>query len=138
MPILDKMFEIEIKNSDLKGHDKALLFEIVHGVIRYLGRIDWILNGFYKGQFSKCIPNVKNAMRVALYQILFLDRVPDYAAVNEAVDFVKKLQGKKPADLTNGVLRNIIRNKDKIRYPDREEDAVGYLKRISFASFVDG
>jgi 16S rRNA (cytosine967-C5)-methyltransferase len=124
---LDKMLEIEIKNSDLKGHDKALLFEIVHGVIRYLGRVDWILNGFYKGQFSKCIPNVKNAMRVALYQILFLDRVPDYAAVNEAVDFVKKLQGKKPADLTNGVLRNIIRNKDKIRYPDREEDAVGYL-----------
>ncbi len=124
---LDKMLEIEIKNSELKGNDKALLFEIVHGVIRYLGRIDWILNGFYKGQFSKCIPNVKNAMRVALYQILFLDRVPDYAAVNDAVEFVKKLQGKKPADLTNGVLRNIIRSKDKIRYPDPEEESVGYL-----------
>ncbi|MBN1300970.1 MAG: 16S rRNA (cytosine(967)-C(5))-methyltransferase RsmB [Melioribacteraceae bacterium] len=123
---LDKMLETEIRTSELKGHDKALLFEIVHGVIRNLGRIDWILNGFYKGQFSKCIPNVKNAMRVALYQILFLDRVPDYAAVNEAVDFVKKLQGKKPADLTNAVLRNIIRNKEGIRYPDPEEDLLGY------------
>ena len=124
---LDKMLEIEIKNSELQSNDKALLFEIVHGVIRYLGRIDWILTGFYKGQFSKCIPNVKNAMRVALYQILYLDRIPDYAAVNEAVDFVKKLQGKKPADLTNAVLRNIIRNKNGIRYPDTEENKIAFF-----------
>ena len=112
---LDKMLDIEIKNSDLKSNDKSLLFEIVHGVIRWLGRIDWVLTGFYKGQFSKCIPNVKNAMRVALYQILFLDRVPDHAAVNEAVEFVKKLQGQKSADLTNAVMGSIIRSKDGIR-----------------------
>ena len=124
---LDKLLDIEIKNSNLSGPDKSLLYEIVHGVTRWLGRIDWILNGFYKGQFSKCIPNVKNAMRVALYQILFLDKVPDYAAVNEAVDFVKKLQGQKPADLTNAVLRNIIRSKDSIRYPDPNEDVIAYL-----------
>ena len=124
---LDKMLEIEIKNSELKSIDKALLFEIVHGVVRWLGRFDWILTGFYKGQYSKCIPNVKNAMRVALYQILFLDKVPDYAAVNEAVEFVKKLQGEKSADLTNAVLRNIIRNKNGIRFPDPEEDLVSYF-----------
>ncbi|MCF6271108.1 MAG: 16S rRNA (cytosine(967)-C(5))-methyltransferase RsmB [Melioribacteraceae bacterium] len=124
---LDKMLDIELKNNELKANDKALLYEIVHGVIRYLGRIDWVLTGFYKGQFSKCIPNVKNSMRVALYQILFLDKVPDYAAVNEAVDFVKKLQGDKSANLTNAVLRNIIRNKDGIRYPKRDEDLSGYL-----------
>ncbi|MEE9432222.1 MAG: 16S rRNA (cytosine(967)-C(5))-methyltransferase RsmB [Melioribacteraceae bacterium] len=124
---LDKLLAIEIKNSELKSEDKALLFEIVHGVIRWLGRIDWVLNGFYKGQFSKCIPNVKNSMRVALYQILFLDKVPDYAAVNESVEFVKKLQGEKSANLTNAVLRNIIRNKSGIRYPDKEKDTVNYL-----------
>ena len=65
-------------------------------------------------------------MRVALYQILFLDKIPDYAAVNEAVEFVKKFQGQKPADLTNAVLRNIIRSKDSIRYPDPNEDIVAY------------
>ena len=124
---LDKLLEIEIKNSELSSKDKALLFEIVHGVIRWLGRIDWILNGFYKGQFSKCIPNVKNSMRVALYQILFLDRVPDHAAVNESVEFVKKLQGEKSANLTNAVLRNIIRSRKGIRYPNKEEDEVAYL-----------
>ncbi len=124
---LEKMLDLELKNSELKSNDKALLYEIVHGVIRNLSKIDWVLTGFYKGQFSKCVPNVKNSMRVALYQILFLDKVPDYAAVNEAVEFVKKLQGEKSANVTNAVLRNIIRNKNGIRYPKREEDLLAYL-----------
>lgn len=124
---LERMLDNEMKSTDLSGPDKALLYEIVHGVVRWQGRLDWILNGFYKGTFSKAIPNLKNALRVALYQILFLDRVPDYAAVNEVVEFVKKLQGQKPADLVNAVLRNIIRSKNAIRYPDPGEDLVGYL-----------
>jgi 16S rRNA (cytosine967-C5)-methyltransferase len=124
---LEKLLDNEMKNIELAGHDKALLYEIVHGVVRWMGRLDWVLNGFYKGQFSKAIPNLKNCLRIALYQILFLDRVPDYAAVNEAVEFIKKLQGQKPADLTNAILRNIIRSKNGIRYPDPEEDLVGYL-----------
>lgn len=124
---LDKLLDNEMRNAELGGPDKALLYEIVHGVVRWMGRLDWVLNGFYKGQFSKAIPNLKNCLRVALYQILFLDRVPDYAAVNEAVEFIKKLQGQKPADLTNAILRNIIRSKNGIRYPDPEEDLIGYI-----------
>jgi len=124
---LERLLDNEMRNSELKGQDKALLYEIVHGVVRWMGRLDWILNGFYKGTFSKAIPNMKNGLRVALYQVLFLDRVPDYAAVNEVVEFVKRLQGQKPADLVNAVLRNIIRNKNSIRYPNPEEDLIGYL-----------
>lgn len=124
---LDKILESELKNSELSSQDKALLYEIVHGVTRWINRIDWILTGFYKGQFSKCIPNIKNSMRVALYQILFLDKIPPYAAINEAVEFVKKLQGQKPADLTNAVLRNILRSKNSIRYPNPDEDLAGYF-----------
>ncbi len=124
---LERLLDNEMRNSELSGPDKALLYEIVHGVVRWMGRLDWILNGFYKGQFSKAIPNLKNGLRVALYQILFLDKIPDYAAVNEAVEFVKKLQGQKPADLTNAILRNIIKSKNAIRYPDSAEDLVGYL-----------
>lgn len=124
---MEKLLDYELRHSDLNGQDKALLYEIVHGVIRWMGRLDWILSGFYKGQFSKAIPILKNALRVALYQILFLDRVPEYAVVNEAVEFVKKLQGQKPADITNAVLRNIIRSKNSIRYPDENENLLGYL-----------
>lgn len=124
---LEKLLDNELRNSELNGPDKALLYEIVHGVIRWMGRLDWVLNGFYKGQFSKAIPNLKNGLRVALYQIMFLDKIPDHAAVNEAVEFVKRLQGQKPADLTNAILRNIIRSKNGIRYPDPEEDLPGYI-----------
>lgn len=124
---LERLLDNEMRNSELVGPDKALLYEIVHGVVRWMGRLDWVLNGFYKGQFSKAIPNLKNGLRVALYQILFLDRIPDHASVNEAVEFVKKLQGQKPADLTNAILRNIIRSKNAIRYPDPVEDLIGYL-----------
>lgn len=124
---LDKLLDNEMRNNELSGQDKALLYEIVHGVVRWMGRLDWILSGFYKGQFSKAIPILKNALRVALYQVMFLDKVPEYAAVNEAVEFVKKLQGQKPADITNAVLRNIIKNKNSLRYPDPAEDIIGYL-----------
>ena len=124
---LDRLMEYELKNTELNGADKALLYEIVHGVVRHMGRLDWVLSGFYKGQFSKAIPILKNALRVALYQILFLDKIPEYAAVNEAVEFVKKLQGQKPADISNAVLRNIIRSKNSLRYPDPNDNLIGYL-----------
>lgn len=124
---LEKLLDHEIRFLDLTVQDKALLYEIVHGVVRWQGRLDWILSGFYKGQFSKAIPILKNALRVALYQILFLDKVPEYAAVNEAVEFVKRLHGQKPADISNAVLRNIIRNKNGLRYPDPGANLIGYL-----------
>ncbi|MDP1994532.1 MAG: 16S rRNA (cytosine(967)-C(5))-methyltransferase RsmB [Ignavibacteria bacterium] len=124
---LDKQLDKELRYTEFSGQDKALLYEIVHGVIRWMGRLDWILSGFYKGQFSKAIPILKNALRVALYQIMFLDKIPEYAAVNEAVEFVKKLQGQKPADITNAILRNILKSKDSLRYPDPQQDEIGYL-----------
>lgn len=124
---LDKLIDTEMQNSDLSGKDKALLFEIVHGVIRWMLRLDWILSQFYKGNFLKLNPDVQNALRVALYQILFLDKIPEYAAINESVEFVKKNQGKKAADLTNAVLRNILRNKENISFPDKKTDLISFL-----------
>lgn len=123
---LDKLLEYELKNAEISGPDKALLYELVHGVVRWSGRLDWILSGFYKGQFSKALPLLKNTLRVALYQIMFLDKIPEYAAVNEAVEFIKKFQGQKPADITNAVLRNIGRSKNSLRYPDPETNLIGY------------
>ncbi|MBD3410207.1 MAG: 16S rRNA (cytosine(967)-C(5))-methyltransferase RsmB [Ignavibacteriales bacterium] len=124
---LDKLLDYNIKNNDLSSADKAFLYELVHGVVRWMGRLDWILSGFYKGQFSKALPILKNALRVALYQIMFLDRVPEYAVVNEAVEFVKKLHGEKPGNITNAVLRNILRSKNALRYPSPSENLVGFF-----------
>jgi len=124
---LDKLLDTELKSRDVADIDKSLLAEIVHGVMRWQGRLDWILNGFTHGNFSKSEINVKNAMRVGLYQILFLTHVPHYAAVNETVGFVKRIRGDKSANLVNAVLRSIIRSLNDIHYPKRDEDPVQYL-----------
>jgi 16S rRNA (cytosine967-C5)-methyltransferase len=124
---LDKVLDVELRSGDLSDLDKGLLSEIVHGVLRWQNRLDWVLNGFSHGNFAKSEINIKNTLRVALYQILFLDRVPHSAAVNEGVEFIKRIRGEKPAGLVNAVLRNIIRNIDGIRYPLEEEDPVQHL-----------
>ncbi|MGB9696204.1 MAG: 16S rRNA (cytosine(967)-C(5))-methyltransferase RsmB [Ignavibacteria bacterium] len=124
---LDKILDFEIRNSNLNDFDKSLLTEITHGVIRWMRRLDWFLNGFYRGQYEKCVPEIKNALRVALYQILFLNKIPYFAAVNEAVEFVKQIRGEKHAGVVNGVLRNIIRTLDALVWPTREIDEVNYL-----------
>jgi len=124
---LDKVLDIELKSPDLSDVDKGLLTELVHGVLRWQNRLDWVLNGFSHGNFSKSEINIKNTLRVALYQVLFLDRIPHAAAVNEGVEFIKRIRGEKPAGLVNAVLRNIIRNIEGIRYPPAEEDQVQYL-----------
>ncbi|MDH4070389.1 MAG: 16S rRNA (cytosine(967)-C(5))-methyltransferase RsmB [Ignavibacteria bacterium] len=124
---LDKLLDSELRSTELNDPDKGLLTELVHGVLRWQNKLDWVLNGFSHGNFSKAEVNVKNAMRIALYQIMFLDRIPHAAAVNESVEFVKRIRGEKPAGLVNAVVRNIIRNLKGIRYPDKDEDPVQHL-----------
>jgi 16S rRNA (cytosine967-C5)-methyltransferase len=124
---LDRLIEAELSSDELNELDKGLMNEIVTGVVRWRMKLDWVLTGFFHGNFTKAETNIKNALRIALYQIMFLNRVPQSAAVNEAVEFMKKVRGQKVADLVNAILRNIIRNLDGIRYPDPAEDKVRHL-----------
>jgi 16S rRNA (cytosine967-C5)-methyltransferase len=124
---LDKLLEYEQSNADLIPQDVALLTELVNGVTRWRGKLDWVLTGFYKGDYQKCLNIVKNSMRVGLYQMMFLTRVPIHAAINETVEIVKFIQGEKTAGIVNGVLRNIARNMENVRYPERSEDLTYYL-----------
>lgn len=124
---LDRVLDAELRTTELSDLDKSLLTELVHGVLRWQNKLDWVLNGFSHGNFQKSEVNIKNTLRVALYQILFLDRIPHAAAVNEAVELIKRIRGEKVGGLVNAVLRNIIRNLEGIRYPDPNEDRVQYL-----------
>lgn len=124
---IDKLLGYELETRGFNDYDKALLVEIVNGVIRWKGKLDYILIGFYHGDYLKCLNIVKNSLRVALYQILFLDKIPIHAAINESVEITKRVQGEKTANIVNGVLRNIGRNLTEIRYPDKAEDPIYYL-----------
>jgi 16S rRNA (cytosine967-C5)-methyltransferase len=124
---LDRLIDAEMRSDDMNELDKGLMNEIVTGVLRWKMKLDWVLTGFFHGNFTKAETNIRNCLRVALYQLLFLDRVPHSAAVNEAVEFIKRLRGQKAADMVNAILRNIIRNLENIRYPDPNEDRVRHL-----------
>ena len=124
---IDKLLNHTLKNENLSPQDKSLLTELVNGVIRWRTRLDWILTGFYYGDYQKCLNLKKNAMRLALYQVIYLNRIPIPAAINESVEIVKNIQGDKTAGIVNGVLRNIARNLENIRFPERSEDEIYHL-----------
>lgn len=120
--ILDKVFfektysNLELgkrlNESSLNDKDKALVTEIVYGTIKYKLYIDSIIKNFVNS-IDDIDPKVINILRSAIYQIKFLDRVPDYAVVNEAVNLTKEIDSSLTSFI-NGVLRNYLRNKDNI------------------------
>jgi 16S rRNA (cytosine967-C5)-methyltransferase len=105
------------QNPRLSERDRALTVHLVQGVLRWRIRLDWILKQFVRFPFKKIDPQVLNILRLALFQILFLDRVPESAAVNEAVKQSRKMGKKHVVKFVNGILRQICREKDRLPYP---------------------
>lgn len=100
------------KKYDMKTIDRAFTSEIVYGTLRHLLRIDYFINQFSKIKTKDMNKWVLNSIRIAVYQIFFMDKVPEYAAINESVEIVKSKE-KKATAFVNGILRNMLRNKNK-------------------------
>lgn len=93
---------------DLSPADQDLLRELVLGVLRWKNALDAEIAGTCRIPMQKLIPGLLEIMEVALYQVRHLDRIPQYAAVNAAVDQARAAGGEGAAKLVNGVLRNIL------------------------------
>ncbi len=109
----------------LDPRDRGLITEIVYGSVKSRGKLDHVLNQFASTKVEKMDQWTRNILRMALYQILFLDKIPDSAAVNEAVKLAKHYGH--VDKFVNGVLRNILRNLEAIQWPDKTKDPVQYL-----------
>lgn len=103
----------ELNKSDLSDVDKGLVTEIVYGTIKYKYTIDKIIQSFTGKNFKKLEDFVLNILRISIYQIKYLDKIPPFAAVNEAVNLTKKNSSLGASKLVNGVLRNYLRNLEK-------------------------
>ena len=110
--------------------DRAFLTELTYGVIRWRGKLDWVIRHFSKIPFEKIEPGTLNILRLGLYQILFLTRTPSSAAVNESVELEKRFRGKGGAGFVNAVLRSSIREKDEILYPERDQDPALHISVV--------
>lgn len=102
----------------LQERDRALLTELVYGVLRWRGRLDWHIDQLSRTSPSKISPAIRIILRLALYQVLILDRIPDHAAVNEAVEIAKKSQPAYLVKFVNGILREALRRRDEWLWPD--------------------
>ncbi len=114
------------ENQDLNKIQKAFITETVNGTLRNLIFIDYIIDNYSKTKTNKMKPFILNNLRVSVYQIYFMDKVPEHAICNNAVELTKKYGFKGLSGFVNGVLRQIIRNK--------EEDVLKDLDKIMYLS----
>lgn len=110
----------------LTKQERAFLTRIVEGTVERRLELDYMINQYSKVKVNKMKPVIRNILRLAVYQMKYMDQVPDAAACNEAVKLAVQKGFGNLRGFVNGVLRNIARNLDKIEYP-KSEDTVSYL-----------
>ncbi|MBW2594130.1 MAG: 16S rRNA (cytosine(967)-C(5))-methyltransferase RsmB, partial [Deltaproteobacteria bacterium] len=106
------------KGVSLSRRDRALLNALVYGVLRWRERMDRIINHFSKTPFQKIDPPILNILRLGLFQIIYLDRIPLSAAVNTSVEMAKSKKKPWVAGFVNALLRNAARGHKAVLFPD--------------------
>lgn len=141
--VVDLLIEVEREQSyaqlslkkalvDLEMRDKALATEIFYGTIKYQIQIDYWLNQYSKTPIRKMKPLIRNLLRMSVYQMLHLDKIPVSAVINEAVKIAKKRKFQGLSGFVNGLLRTIDRERDQLAYPS-EKDSLSYALSIQYA-----
>lgn len=113
----DRLIDIELSNGILSGPDRGLYAELVFGVLRRQGTLDHILQQLLEKPMIELDPLALVILRIGLYQLTCLDRIPESAAVNESVNLAKLITPG-TSGLINAVLRNYLRRRDSISFPD--------------------
>lgn len=117
----------EIGKHSLSDQDRRFVTELVYGTIKAGATLDWLLMHYVSRSLKKVPPVIVNILRMGIYQIFFLDKVPASAACNQAVELAKKYGHSGTVKFVNAVLRSSARNPEKAVYPSKEENMSLYL-----------
>ena len=118
----DASLKAQLRRDGLSGADAALATRIVYGVLQNRALLDFYLGAYCSQKLSRLQPPLADILRIGAYQILFLDKVPDRAAVNESVELAKKNGRSAASGLVNAVLRKLSLNKAQLpAIPERDE-----------------
>ncbi|AJE53403.1 16S rRNA (cytosine(967)-C(5))-methyltransferase RsmB [Paenibacillus polymyxa] len=107
-----------LQQAGLSASDVGLTTELVYGTVARRNTLDYFLNKFVQKGTAKLQPWVRSLLRMSVYQLVYLDRVPDHAVVSEAVTIAKRRGHQGISGMVNGVLRSMLREPDKLRIPD--------------------
>lgn len=116
-----------LEGNNLTDVDKAFITDLVYGTVKWKLTLDWIIGQFSSVKLKKISPWVLNILRMGIYQLLYTDKVPESAAVNESVNLSKRYGHSASSRFVNGVLRNVSRNRNAIKYPDKNTEPGLYL-----------
>lgn len=116
-----------IRRNGLEGADRALYTAIFYGTIERKITLDYLIDRLSARKPGDIDANVRIILRLSLYQMKYLDRVPDYAILDEAGELCKRFAAKSAVAFVNAVLRAYRRQENDIRFPDRKTDTTGYL-----------
>jgi 16S rRNA (cytosine967-C5)-methyltransferase len=110
--------EVLDKYAYLEKQERAFLTRLVEGTIERLLQMDDIIDTYSKVKVKKMKPLIRNLLRMSVYQIYYMDSVPDSAVCNEAVKLARKRGFSQLSGFVNGVLRTVARNRQPLTYPD--------------------
>jgi len=131
---LDHAFD---RHPALSSVDRSLASQLVYGTLRWRRRLDYVLAAHSRRPLERIEPQLLRILRMVAYQLLFLDRVPEFAAVDEGTGLAAILRGKRAAGFVNAVARGLARAKDRLEWPDPDKDFVRYLEVVhSFPSWM--
>ncbi|SFL87337.1 16S rRNA (cytosine(967)-C(5))-methyltransferase RsmB [Pelosinus propionicus] len=117
----------ELNRHKISDQDRRFITELVYGTIKAGETLDWMIGHYVTRSLNKVAPVILNILRMGMYQIFFLSKVPVSAACNQAVELTKKYGHTGTVKFVNAVLRNAGRGPEKVIYPDREKDIVKFL-----------
>ncbi len=115
---LDIILDEFQKDLLLPKRERALFNAIIYGVLRWRNRLDWIISHLSKLRINKTKPEVLNILRIGLFQIIYLNRIPVSAAVNTSVEMAKHSAGERGAGYVNAILRKASREYETFLFPD--------------------
>lgn len=125
---LDYAIEREFELVEIDSRDRRFIYEIVYGVVRRRLTLDYILEQYLDDPTVMENDRVKRILEIGAYQIMFMDRVPDHACVNESVSMAKNhKQSMHCGGLVNATLRAVIKNRKTLVLPDPQKDLVHRL-----------
>ena len=123
----DLLLHANLGRSSLTAPDRAFATDLVYGTLRWRGRIDYLLRHVPDRDLDKLEPLVATALRLGAYQLLFSDRVPAMAAVDESVRCVRAAGIERATGLVNAVLRRLATQGEGIALPTLEDDPLAHL-----------
>ncbi len=116
-----------LQKSNLSAADRGLATELVYGTLRMQGTIDYCLGQLAKKPISSLPLWILLILRMGAYQLLFMDRIPPSAAINESVKLAKKKGHPGTVGLTNGMLRNLDRGRENLTFPNKDRHPAEHL-----------